>query len=147
MVLFFSSKSSRNVAAAQRKSQRKGIIITGQVPGEKPLPALGLPWLGHLLFQQSQVSWQHAEKKANLDACLHLLSLFPALMKCWFPCPQCGKCLQPVLNAQLVDLWDLGLAESSHPGEFLPISSFVGAGVSTEVRIRELLVSLSSMQG
>ena len=53
--------------------------MTGQVPGKKLLPAMGLPWLRHLLYQQSQASWQHAEKKANLHACLHLLS-FPALM-------------------------------------------------------------------
>lgn len=82
-VLFFSSKSSWNVAVFTKKNQKKGIIIMGQVSGGKQLPAMGpsLAWAS-FVSAKSQASWQHAEKKGNLGVCLHLLSLSSVLRGC-----------------------------------------------------------------
>lgn len=99
--VFFNSKSSWNVAVFVKKNQKKRIIIMGQVPGGKQLPAMGasLAWTS-FVSAKSQASSQHAERKSNLGVCsLYPLSSGDAGL---CSCPQCGKCLQSILNGQLM---------------------------------------------
>ena len=81
--VFFNSKSSWNVAVFVKKNQKKRIIIMGQVPGGKQLPAMGasLAWTS-FVSAKSQASSQHAERKSNLGVCLRLLSLPSVLRGC-----------------------------------------------------------------